>query len=336
MASTELRLQPEEIVSTLYRAILERQPDAVGFSYFLQQIREGVPLDQIIREFLSSEELSSKGQVQLGGDPLSTNAIDLDLSPSQRQYLWEHVAKIWHQLGRDEPYWSVAEVEEFRIANISQAGAVERFYESGRRDIERAEGYLSRNGRRFPERGVCVDYGCGVGRTTLWLAQRCERVLAVDVSQAHLDLARAALAARGVNNVDFFLLRSRQDLEALRGIDLFHSILVLQHNPPPLIADILATAFAGLNKDGAAFFQVPTFGPGYSWRYTSYVAETMPYQQAEMHVLPQSVVFALAAKAGCIPLEIEPDFYSGMPHWISNTFVFAKSDAGGLPFHGGR
>lgn len=319
-----MRFQPEEIVSALYRAILEREPDEAGFAYFMQRLEQGAPLGEIVREFFASEECRIKGLAGLGGEVLPANAIDLDLSPSQRQSLWEHVAKVWNKLGRDEPYWSVLAAEEFRASNLSSAGTIDRFYESGRYDVERVAGYLSRNGRDLPETGVCVDYGCGLGRTTLWLARRCARVLAVDVSEAHLALAREALAARGVTNVDFHLLRSRHDLDVIQGFDFFHSVLVLQHNPPPLIADVLSMALTGLRAGGCAFFQLPTYGAGYSWQFDAYVQETVPFQQMEMHVLPQSAVFALAAKAGCVPLEVEPDSCTGIPDWISNTFVFVK------------
>lgn len=331
MSRTDRRFLPEEIVSALYQTILERPPDPETFAEFLRRLNEGEPLCEIVGAFITCEEFRIKGLGRLGLAPLPANPIDLDLALSQRQHVWEHIAKVWTQLGRDEPYWSVLEAEEYSNANISRAGTIDRFYESGRDDIERVENYLARNGRRLPETGLCVDYGCGLGRTTLWLAHRCARVLAVDVSQSHLDLARAALAARGITNVTFRLLRSRQDLADLRGFDFFHSVLVLQHNPPPLIADILAAAFAGLNAGGCAFFQVPTFDRSYSWHYDRYLAETAPAQQMEMHVLPQSAVFALAAKAGCVPLEVEPDVCIGMPDWISNIFVLAKPETALCP-----
>lgn len=327
MSRRELRFQPEEIVSALYRAILEREPDQPTCMEFLQRLNNGEPLGGIVREFITCDEFRLKYMGRLGIEPLPANAIDLDLAPSQRQRLWERVAKAWNQLGQEEPYWSVLESEEFRTANIATAGTIDRFYESGRYDVERVASYLSRNGHHLPETGVCVDYGCGLGRVTLWLARRCERVLAIDVSQAHLDVARRTLAAHGVSNVEFRLLRTRQDLDLLRDFDFFHSVLVLQHNPPPLIADILAAAFAGLNTGGSAFFQLPTFDRHYSWHYDSYIAQTVPVQQMEMHVLPQSAVFDLAARAGVVPLEVEPDACTGTPDWISNTFVFAKPGA---------
>ena len=47
-------------------------------------------------------------------------------------------------------------------------------------------------------------------------------------------------------------------------------------DPPPIIADILQHALIGLNDQGAAFFQVPTYGYNYHWsydRFTYLVAE---------------------------------------------------------------
>ena len=47
----------------------------------------------------------------------------------------------------------------------------------------------------------------------------------------------------------------------------------------------------------------------------------------EWHVVPQNLVFDLATRAGCVPIEIQPDGCAGMPYWVSNTFLFAKPGA---------
>ena len=325
MSTGNFGILPEEIIASFYQSILGRSPDEGGLLHHTRRIREGIPLAEVVHDFVNSAESKLRGIVSLGHlDALPPNVIELDLSPAKKQLLWDHVARVWSRLGSDDPYWSVLASEDFRIANMSQADKIDHFYESGRFDIERLERYLLRNGRRLPEHGTCVDYGCGLGRTTLWLARRCKRVLGVDVSENHISIARESLAARGVTNVDFHLVRTREDLDILRGTDLFHSVIVLQHSPPPLIADILSTVFAGLNPDGSAFFQVPTYAIDYRWQYEEYLAKTVPRQHMEMHALPQSVIFDLAGKAGCVPLEIQPDHCTGLPHWISNTCVFAK------------
>ena len=106
---------------------------------------------------------------------------------------------------------------------------------------------------------------------------------------------------------------------------------MLQHNPPPIIADILQHALIGLNDPGAAFFQVPTYGYNYHWSYDRFTATDLPAAEMEMHVVPQSTVFALAAEAGCVPVEVQPDGCAGMAYWVSNTFFFVKPDAPARP-----
>src|SRR5271169_236009 len=67
------------------------------------------------------------------------------------------------------------------------------------------------------------------------------------------------LAAHGKCSRSRRLNRPKSSLARLTNVDLFFSIIVLQHNPPPVILGILDAAFAGLRPGGLAFFQVPTY-----------------------------------------------------------------------------
>ena len=117
------------------------------------------------------------------------------------------------------------------------------------------------------------------------------------------------------------------DLSALHGASLFYSVIVLQHNPPPIIAEILAAAFAGLNEGGIAFFQVPTRGrDGYSFRTKDYI-ENDGDGWMEMHAIDQDAVFRLAARHGVRPVEVSPDYCSG-GFGISTTFLMQKGSPG--------
>src|SRR5262249_46185923 len=162
MSLESSNISPEEIVSSLYEAILRRHPDNQGLLHHDQRIRAGIPLVEVVRDFVVSPESKLERVISLGYlDTLPPNVIELDLSSAQRQLLWEHLATVWSRLGRDDPYWSVLASEEFRFANMSRTDQIDRFFESGRFDVERAEKYLSRNSRCLPKHGVCVDYGCG-------------------------------------------------------------------------------------------------------------------------------------------------------------------------------
>src|SRR5712691_7045211 len=121
MSSVRKSVEIEDLVSALYQAILDRKPDAVGFSHFSSLIEHGSSISSIIRQCLTSPERMAKEVVSLGHlDALPANVVELDLSPDEKQSLWDHVRSVWSELGRDDPYWAVLTADEFRIANMSQ------------------------------------------------------------------------------------------------------------------------------------------------------------------------------------------------------------------------
>jgi ubiquinone/menaquinone biosynthesis C-methylase UbiE len=112
-----------------------------------------------------------------------------------------------------------------------------------------------------PRGGVCVEVGCGPGRMTGALAERFDRVIAVDVSPAMVERARAAVPAR---NVEFRAVSA----ERLDGVDdacagVVVCYLVLQHLPSRDVVRGALREFARvLAPDGCAFVQLPVLEPG--------------------------------------------------------------------------
>src|SRR5262249_28655849 len=88
-----------------------------------------------------------------------------------------------------------------------------------------------------PRGGLCVEVGCGPGRMTGALAGRFDEVIAVDVSPAMLERARAATSAPNVQ----FRPVSGERLETVEtGVaDVLVCYLVLQHLPR---ADVVRSA----------------------------------------------------------------------------------------------
>lgn len=112
-----------------------------------------------------------------------------------------------------------------------------------------------------PRGGVCVEIGSGPGRMTPYLAERFERVLALDVSPAMLERARQTLTAA---NVDLRAISG----ERLDGVDTGVAdtvvcYLVLQHLPRrELVVTYLREIGRILAPEGEAFVQVPVLERG--------------------------------------------------------------------------
>src|SRR4029079_13299940 len=107
-----------------------------------------------------------------------------------------------------------------------------------------------------PHGGTCVEVGCGPGRMTGALAERFDRVLAVDVSPAMLERARAAVPADNVS----FVTVSGDRLDGVEdGIaDTLVCYLVLQHLPSRGVVEGYLREFARvLAPGGEAYVHVP-------------------------------------------------------------------------------
>jgi SAM-dependent methyltransferase len=119
-------------------------------------------------------------------------------------------------------------------------------------ELESLFGRLGAN----PRGGRCVEVGCGPGRMTAALAARFDDVLAVDVSPAMIDRARAAVRAANVR----FRAVSGERLDGVADglADVLVCYLVLQHLPSGRHVAAYLHEFARvLDPAGEAFVQLP-------------------------------------------------------------------------------
>ena len=129
--------------------------------------------------------------------------------------------------------------------------------------LQELDGLFGRLGAD-PRGGVCVEVGCGPGRMTRHLAERFDRVIAVDVSPGMLALARADA------NVEYRVVSG----EGLDGVedavaDVLVCYLVLQHLPRRAVVLAFLHEFARvLAPGGQAFVQLPVLSglAGRFWR----------------------------------------------------------------------
>jgi SAM-dependent methyltransferase len=127
----------------------------------------------------------------------------------------------------------------------------------GRQELDALFGRLGAD----PRAGTCIEVGSGPGRMTAGLAERFDRVLALDVSPAMLEQARVAVTD---DHVEFRAISG----ERLDGVDdasadVVICYLVLQHLPSREVVLSYVAEFARVLKHGGeAFVQLPILEGG--------------------------------------------------------------------------
>jgi len=135
-------------------------------------------------------------------------------------------------------------------------------------------------------------------------------------------MAKKYLKKQEISNVRFRQLTSIDDLENFPKVDLIYSVIVLQHNPPPIIHRVIVQFLKALNPGGIAFFQLPTYKEGYRFLLEEYLGKEFMQEEMEMHALPQSAVFEIVREENGKLLEVVEDFSTS---WgLSNTFLVQK------------
>jgi SAM-dependent methyltransferase len=307
-----------EDVHNAYRYILGRFPESAEV---VENQTHYDSFTDLRVAFLSSAEFRDQGfhagQKAFRAFSAREN-VETDTDEATLQRIVEKTAQTWSTIGRSMPHYSVVSDERFTPEQFASNEAA--FWQSGADDCDRLLALLRRIGRSASEFGCCVDYGCGVGRMTGPLAAVFPRVIALDVSPPHLELARNRAKSLGFVNVDFDQV-TPDNLMPASGYNLWFSRYVLQHNPPPATLAILDKAFAGLAEDGIAVIHVPTFAEGYSFSIAEYLAGQLG-RDLEMHFAPQLSILELGFSHRCRLKEIHEEPWHHTQ--IANIFVFQK------------
>jgi SAM-dependent methyltransferase len=320
-----------EDVRACYRLILGREPE--NESVLERHLAQVASFADLRQRFLQSDEFRARGvpdatpRLTLAPDSVP---VDVLAEGPALDAMLARIGTYWEKIGGEAPHWSVLTQDRFRPDAIAES--LDAFYATGSNDRMLVEGLLKRHGIARESLPLCLEYGCGVGRATLALAKTFATVLGCDISQPHLDLAAEQAAARGVANLAWHRSTVGQPMPS-GGWDCWYSRIVLQHNPPPVIAHLLRHAFAGLRPGGVAIFQVPTHRVGYRFSVADYLASTRE-PEMEMHILPQRQVFALAREAGLEVLEVREDTHlvaSNALVWLSNMFMLRRPPDGSAP-----
>ncbi|WP_299048206.1 methyltransferase domain-containing protein [uncultured Tateyamaria sp.] len=298
-----------ELVEACYQTLLGRA--AESDDVLRQRARQALTARQIIDSFIHSPEYK---EYQVDRSILDDNlrqeklSIDVDVSDAVRDRLFARVQDEWTRLGESEPHWSVLTANEFR-ADVFQDHA-DDFFDTGKLQVTDLRRTASRNGIDIDAYQSCVDFGCGVGRITLPLADLFAQVHGVDVSPGNLGLCAEYARTSGKKNINTILLDTIAALDTVPQCDVLFSLIVLQHNPPPIQVHMLRTLLAKVNPGGLAYFQIPTYLPDYTFVAERYLEQDL--MGMEMHAVPMHKVFGTLRDAGFDLLEVMQDNYTGI------------------------
>lgn len=154
----------------------------------------------------------------------------------------------WDKFAKENPFYYV-------LTNQASQDP-EHFFRSGKEVCDSIVNELETLGV-FPEQSTLLEVGCGVGRMTKWLAQRFYKVVATDLSEEMIKLARQYVQADNVN----FLHTPESDLKGLanQSIDVAVSYLVFQHiESTHIISRYVKEIHRILKVGGTAWLQFDT------------------------------------------------------------------------------
>lgn len=313
-----------DLVTACYRALLRREPEEDAA--VLARANELGSATAVLQSFLESEEYQNVASGHIIHDYLKANAehdtldIEVDVSDETRNQMFERIKGEWAALGETEPYWSVITSDHFRSDSI-QAN-MEMFLQSGRTNVTWMQNIAKRNGIALGKHQTCFELGCGVGRLTLPLAEVFDHVTGFDISPGNLRECEALIKANGIENITTTLMNDIAQVNQAPDFDVLFSLIVLQHNPPPVQKYILDALLSKVRPGGVAYFQLPTALPGYSFNAEDYLDEKAKVM--EMHAVPMHAVLALLRAHGFELREVLQDQFTGMSG--SHSFMAVKSE----------
>jgi SAM-dependent methyltransferase len=310
-----------EEVLACYRMFLKREPESE--QVILQKMVAEPDLWGMISHFFTCEE-ALRWQVTAASGYIdqhqSSLGVDVHISPANAEEMIRRTESVWSRFGREDAYFSVLTNQQYKSELITEADIIE-FYQSGATGVAFFKSVLLRNGIVFNPDWCVADLGCGVGRIGEHLAKICSHYIGIDLSVPHLRIAEDLFASRGIENATF--MRLNDFIESRTRFDVFYSILVLQHNPPPIMYKLLDELLSRLNEGGVAYFQLPCFLFNYSFDVETYLANGSAVGGMEMHALPQKYIFELFEKHGITLIEVTPNAGIG-PIGISYSFLAMK------------
>jgi len=164
----------------------------------------------------------------------------------------KQIEQDWEDLAHIDPMWAIVSDPARQYGKWDP----NEFFDSGRRRMDRLFGLIDQQAISI-KRGLCLDFGCGMGRYTQALAARFEQCHGIDISAQMIKLAQQY---NQFGDRVRYSLNPSSDLQMIEtgSFDFVHTSEVLQHMPPQLMRHYLEEFCRVLKRDGVAVVEVPT------------------------------------------------------------------------------
>lgn len=153
----------------------------------------------------------------------------------------------WEIWARQNPYFGVLAHPKFLNENIND-DSLQQFFLSGQNQIDHIYAVVREKINPDFQPSRVLDYGSGVGRVVIPLAQRSEFAFGVDVSSTMLKIAKENCEKLGASAN--FIHANDLDSVPTSSLDLVHSSLVFQHIPTKTGELIFRKLISLLTKGG--------------------------------------------------------------------------------------
>jgi cyclopropane fatty-acyl-phospholipid synthase-like methyltransferase len=162
--------------------------------------------------------------------------------------------KEWEIYGKDDPYFGVITHDKFHKCNLTDENK-EEFFRSGSIYIDNVLKKIRQHIDPTFTIKEALDFGCGVGRLVIPLADVAKEVTGIDVSDSMLNEAKKNCEAHSISNV--VLVKSDDSLSSLKDkYDFIHSFIVFQHIPVKRGEYIFQNLMAHLEDEGVCVIHV--------------------------------------------------------------------------------
>lgn len=180
----------------------------------------------------------------------------------------------------------------------------DEFYATGKAEIEQCLTHLDELGLRGERRLKALDFGCGVGRLTVALADHYDNVAGVDIAPAMVEQARKRKGVRYFCQDSLTFIPSDE-------IDLIYSNITLQHMPQAIQREYIGEFIRILHPDGLAVFELPE-GPEYRH----------PEDHLSMYSLYRETVEQVVREAGGEIMDVEVPWQGSA--WIQYRYTVKR------------